>query len=34
MGAGMVCGDLPLPDIGYPVPNVYIYYVTARINVY
>ena len=29
----MVCGGLPFPDIGCPVPNVYIYYVPNMVNV-
>ena len=33
MGEEKAYGGLPFPDIGCPVPDVYIYYVSDMINV-
>ena len=33
MGEEKAYGGLPFPDIGCPVPDVYIYYVSGMINV-
>ena len=32
MGEGMAYGGLPFPEIGCPLPDVYIYYVPYMIN--
>ena len=33
MGDGVAYGGLPFLDTGWPVPDVYIYYVTDMVNV-